>query len=174
MNSNNQNQHVKDLIENIIDSYNVRLKIVKNIIANTHKTLEEFRIKREDLSSRLEDALAKTENLRRKDFDAMMGEVLALQAEREENIKKMLDEFQKQEEHIIKKLKDLSQKKEDIRIKDFKKILASIKNTQEVKEKNVSEKIGSEIERMRQEVSEMLSGFKKEREKLSLLWQKKK
>ncbi|MBU4370203.1 hypothetical protein KKG58_05675 [Patescibacteria group bacterium] len=166
--NNNGRQQVKDLVESIITSYDTRLKIIKQIIKNTHQTLEEFRKKREGLSKKLQDVLAGAENLRRKDFDIMMGEVLAVQAEKEDNIKEMLVGFQKEEEQIVEKLKSLSQK-ESISIKDFKKTLASIKNTQEVREKNVSEKVTLEIEKMRQEIGDMLAGIKKEREKMGII-----
>ncbi|PIP17566.1 MAG: hypothetical protein COX43_03655 [Parcubacteria group bacterium CG23_combo_of_CG06-09_8_20_14_all_35_9] len=160
---------VKNLIENIITSYNVRLKLVENIITNTRKTLEEFKTKREEMSRKLRDSLAKSANLRKKDFNKMMEEILQVQTKREENINKMLADFHKEEEQVVAKLKNLLQKGEEIRIKDFKKMLIKIKNSQEVREKSTGEKVTSEIERMRQEVSEMLTVFKKEREKMVLV-----
>ena len=81
----------------------------------------------------------------------------------------MLADFHKEEEQVVAKLKNLLQKGEEIRIKDFKKMLIKIKNSQEVREKSTGEKVTSEIERMRQEVSEMLTVFKKEREKMVLV-----
>ena len=126
---------VKNLIENIITSYNVRLKLVENIITNTRKTLEEFKTKREEMSRKLRDSLAKSANLRKKDFNKMMEEILQVQTKREENINKMLADFHKEEEQVVAKLKNLLQKGEEIRIKDFKKMLIKIKNSQEVREK---------------------------------------
>lgn len=167
----NQDQEIKNLLQNIIASYEARLQIIRSIIENTEKILGEFRTKREEMSTRLREALAKSTNLRKKDFDGMMGEILTVQAEREENTKRMLADFRQEEERVLIKLKSLLEQGKEIKIKDFKKMLAKIKNEQESREKNTGKEITSEIERMREEVSSMLTGFKKERDKIALEWQ---
>lgn len=165
-------QEVKNLLENIIISYNARLKLVKDIIANTYQTLEEFKSKREEISNRLRNALAKSENLRKKDFDRMMEEILTIQTMKEENVKKMLADFHQEEEGVVVKLKGLLEKGEQIKIKDFKKMLTKIKDSQQLREQNISKEVSSEIERMREEVNGMLAAFKKEREKIASVWPK--
>lgn len=167
----NSDQEFKNLLQNIITSYEARLKIVGGIIANTHKTLEEFRVKREEISARLREALAKSVNLRKKDFDKMMGEILGIQSGREENIKKILADFHQEEEGVLAKLKSLLEQGDKIKIKDFKKMLFRVKNEQETREKNVGNGVGSEIERLRQEISGLLNHFKKERQNFTLEWQ---
>jgi len=165
------NQEFKDLLQNIVASYEARLQIVKGIIANTRKTLEEFRTRREEISTRLREALAKSVNLRRKDFDKMMGEILEVQAGREENIKKMLDNFRQEEEGVLDKLRNLLERGDELKMKDFKKMLARVKDEQQSREKSVGKGIGSEIEKLRQEVSGLLSHFKKEKEGMALEWE---
>ena len=168
----NNNQEFKSLLENIIGSYEVRLVIIKEIVANTQKTLEEFRTKREEMSARLGEALSHSVNLRKKDFDGMIGEILNVQTEKEDNIKKMLTEFRQEEEDVLTKLKSLLDKQGDnLKIKNFKKTLGKIKEEQEKRSKNISQGVGSEIEKLRQELDEMLTHFKKERDEMALEWQ---
>jgi len=166
-----ENQEFKNLLQNIIASYEARLKIVGGIIENTHKTLDEFRAKREEVSVSLREALAKSANLRKKDFDGMIGEILNVQTGKEENIKKMLAEFHQEEEGVLMKLKSLLEQGDNLKIKNFKKILARIKQEQEKRSKNISQGVDSEIEKMRQELGEMLAHFKEERDKMALEWQ---
>lgn len=161
---------LKKLAEDIVASYDARIKVVKDIVGDTQRMLQNFRARREEMSSDLRDGLAKNENLRKKDFDSMMQDILAVQEERESNVRQMLSDFEKEEGLVAGGLRKLLQRGEKIRIKDFKKILAKIRNEQEKREKETSKKVSSELKEMQEEVGGMLSGFKKEREKVASEW----
>jgi len=99
-----------------------------------------------------------------------MGDILITQSEREENVKKMLADFQEQEMAVVGNLREMLKGGEKLRLKDFKKTLAKIKTEQEVRERESPGRIRIELAQMQSEVKEMLENFKKEREKVASEW----
>ena len=163
---------LKKIAEEIVLSYEARIGVVKGIVEDTHKMLEDFRQRREEMSKALREALAKSECLRKTDFNNMMGEILAVQLKREENVKQMLADFRKEEEEVAMRLRKLLERGEEVRIKDFKRMIAKIKEEQREREKATSLGVGDQLERMQAEVYAMLGTFKQEREKMASEWKK--
>jgi len=161
---------LKDLAGDIIASYEARVKVVGDIIEDTHKVMDDFKEKRETMAEELQEVLAKCESLRKKDFDRMMADIVSRQNEREKEVRNMLETFRKEEEMVAEKLKTLLAKGEEIRIKDFKKMMADIRREQERKAKATGESITAELQDMRQEVHTMLDNFKKERQSVATAW----
>ena len=158
------------IAQDIVTSYEARVKVVAQIAEDTNKLLDAFRQKRETMSQELKGALAQHESLRKKDFDKMMGEILVAQSEREENVKQMLSNFQSQEMSIVENLRAMLKKGEKLRLKDFKKTLVKIKIDQEMHQKETVGHIGTELTRMQVEVKDMLENFKTERQKVASEW----
>ena len=52
-------QNLDDLARGIVVSYDTRVKVVGEIIEDTHKMMDDFREKREDMSKELKEHLAK-------------------------------------------------------------------------------------------------------------------
>lgn len=153
-------------------SYDVRTKFINEIVKDTHETLDGFKKKREEMSDNLREVLAKSESLRKKDFNAMMQDILMTQHKREENVKKMLADFREEETRVVERLRDLLEKGKAIQLVDFKKTLAHIQQDQKAREGNAAEGIRSELATMQNEVYKMLEVFKKEREAASSEWAK--
>lgn len=160
----------KKIAESIAASYDARSRIVKDIAGDTQKLLQTFREQREAMAVGLRDALSKSENLRKKDFNKMMEDILALQTERENNVQQILAEFSREEEGVAVRLRELLSRGEGIRIKDFKKIISRIRKEQEKRQKEVAGKASGALLDMQKEVSNMLGNFKKEREKMANEW----
>ncbi|MDP2966858.1 MAG: hypothetical protein Q8N87_00330 [bacterium] len=158
------------IAQDIVASYEVRIKVVQAIAEDTKKLLEEFREKREKMGQELKGALSQHESLRKKDFDKMMEDILIAQKTREENVKQMLTDFQEEEIKVVESLREMLKKGEKLRLKDFKKTLSKIKEEQEIRDKETPGLINEELSRMRSEVQEMLENFKKEREKVASEW----
>ena len=153
-------------------SYDARTKFVNEIVEDTHKMLDGFRGKREEMSDNLREVLAKSESLRKKDFNIMMRDILLTQQKREENVKKMLADFREEETRVAEQLRELLKRGEEIRLADFKKTLGRIREDQVVREANAGEQIRIELAKMQDEVYKMLETFKKEREGAASEWQK--
>lgn len=162
----------KDLTEELLAAYEARLTFVKRIVGDTRKMLDEFRGRREKMSTELRELLAKSESLRKKDFDQMMAGILAVQGQREENVKTMLEGFKQEEERVAEKLRHLIQKGEGVKIKDLKRVLTKIKEEQQEREKSTGIYVNEEMSKMQQEVAGMLGEFKKEREKMTTEWER--
>jgi len=162
----------KKLAEEIVFSYEARCGVIKEIVEDTHRMLEDFRQRREEMSKVLQEALAGSESLRKTDFNKMMGGILAIQLGREENVKQMLADFRREEEEVALRLRKLLDKGEEVRIKDFKKMIAKIKEEQGEREKTTSLGVRDQLEKMQAEVHTMLARFSQEREKMASEWKK--
>lgn len=168
--SREERRNLKDLAQNIVAAYDARVKIVGEIIEDTRQTMSDFKKKRNDMSGELQKVLAKCESLRKKDFDQMMANIVVTQNKREEQVKKMLEDFRKEEEMVAEKLKSLLKKGEKIRIKDFKKMMLDIKQEQERRVAETGGSIAEQIQEMQKEVHIMLDNFKKERQSVASAW----
>lgn len=165
-----EKRNLKDIADNIVASYETRVKVVGGIIEDTHKMMDDFKEKREIMAEELQEVLAKRESLRKKDFDRMMADIISRQNEREKQVREMLENFRKEEEMVAEKLKKLLTKGEEIRIKDFKKMMADIRQEQEKRVKQTGESIIGPLQDMRGEVRTMLDNFKKERQSVATAW----
>ncbi|MFA5813203.1 MAG: hypothetical protein WC862_01685 [Patescibacteria group bacterium] len=164
--------NLKNLAEEIIVSYDARVRLVGEIVEDTHKTLDEFKEKRQEMSDDLREVLAKSESLRKKDFSAMMQDILLTQQKREENVKKMLADFREEESRVAERLRELLKKGAELRLADFKKTLVHIRQDQASRETNTGEQVKAELATMQDEVYKMLEAFKKEREAAAAEWNK--
>ena len=163
-------RNLKDIADDIIISYEARVRVVGGIIDDTHKMMDDFRGKRETMAKELQEILAKCESLRNKDFDRMMTDIVSRQNEREKQVKEMLENFRKEEEMVAEKLRNLLKKGEEIRLKDFKNMMAGIRQEQGKKAKETGESIAGQLQDMRQEVHTMLDNFKTERKSVASAW----
>ena len=168
------NSEQDKITRDVMAALQARAQIIERVVKNTRKTLEDFRKRREELISALSDALAENVNLRRKDFNTMMENVLATQFGRENTIRKTLEDFQRDEEVMTGELKKLLDKGEKVKIKDFRSALRDIQTRQREREAKSGQLVGdvtSQIEAMSEEVGNMLAEFQKEREKVVSEWQ---
>ena len=169
---NIQKNNLKNLAEDIIVSYDARVKMVGEIVEDTRKMLDEFKGKRQEMSDNLREVLAKSESLRKKDFSAMMQDILLTQHKREENVKKMLADFREEEVRVAERLRELLKRGEELRLTDFKKTLIHIRQDQASREANTGEQVRVELATMQSEVYKMLEAFKREREAVAAEWSK--
>ncbi len=168
--SREEGRNLKDLARDIVVSYDARIKIVGEIIEDTHQIMSGFKEKRNDMSKELQEVLAKCESLRKKDFNRMMANIIAAQNKREKQVRKMLEDFREEEEMVAEKLKSLLGKGEKIRIKDFKKMMIDIKQEQERRMSETGGFAAEQIQEMQKEVHTMLDNFKKERQSVASAW----
>ncbi len=131
-------EDMKRIAQEIVSSYESRISTVGTIIDNTHQILEDFKIKRDEMSSQLKETLAKEESLRKKDFDNMMKEILSHQDEREKQARGLLRTFLEEQKEMAQDLKKNLTGAEKIRIEDFKNSLKDIQARQKARENEVS------------------------------------
>ncbi|MFZ2356766.1 MAG: hypothetical protein WAW67_02960, partial [Candidatus Omnitrophota bacterium] len=131
-------EEMRRVAEEIVSSYQSRISTVASIIDNTHQLLEDFKTKRNEMSSQLQEALARQGSLRKKDFDSMMQEILFHQDEREKEVRDLLKTFFEEQKEVAEIIKKSLTGAEKIRIDDFKKMLQDIQAKQRARENEVS------------------------------------
>ncbi len=165
-----EKRDLKDLVEDIIAAHDTRVKIVGEIIGDTHQMMANFKTKREQMAIELQKLLARGESLRKKDFERMMADIIDTHAKREEEVREMLENFRNEEEMVAEKLRSLLKKGEEVRIRDFKKMMIEIKQGQEKRIEAANESVTDQLQRMQEEVHTMLDNFKTERQSVASAW----
>lgn len=165
-----EKRDLKDLAEDIIAAHDIRVNIIGEVIEDTHRMMTNFKTKREQMASELQKLLAKGESLRKKDFDRMMADIIDTHAKREEEVKRMLENFRAEEEMVAEKLRGLLAKGEEIRMRDFKKMMMEIKQGQEKRMQATNVSVTDQLQRMQEEVHTMLDNFKTERKSVASAW----
>lgn len=127
------------LVQNIIDSYEMRVKTVDRLVKQANELLKSFHAEQEELASKLRDNLAKGECLRKKDFDLMMEDIRAQRKKREKEAAEVLERFQREEEEMIAELRKIIKSGEHTRLEKFKTMKESILARQKEREERVRE-----------------------------------
>ena len=128
---------LRELAGGIIDSYEMRVKTVNMLMAQASHILKNFHEELEEMIARLRENLARTESLRKKDFDLMVGEVLAYRSRSELEAEEGLRRFQKEEDAMVKCLRDIVSGKDDLCHQKIKAIREDILRRQNEREKQV-------------------------------------
>ena len=91
---------LKDVVEDIVTSYEARIQSIASIFDTTHQIFEGFqdsfldaKQEREKVNAELRENLARNESLRRKDFDNMMNSILSSQDGREKEVRNLLKDY---------------------------------------------------------------------------------
>lgn len=146
-------ENMKRLAQEIVLSYESRISTVGMIIDDTHQLLEDFKTKRNEMSTKLKETLAREGSLRKKDFDNMMKDILSRQDEREKEVKDFLKTFLEEQKEMAETIKKNLADGEKVRIDDFKKMLQDIQARQRARENEVSAKL-KEFQNEYKEMSE--------------------
>ena len=98
---------VKELAVSIIDSYEMRVSTVTTLMTQANNLLKSFQIEMEDMITQLRDNLAKSESLRKKDFDIMMQTMVDRMRELEQEEQNRFIQFQLEESEMIVRFRRL-------------------------------------------------------------------
>lgn len=132
-------EDMRVLVQNIIDSYEMRVKTVGRLVKQANELLKSFHAEQEELASKLRDNLAKGECLRKKDFDLMMEGIRAQRKKREKEVAEVLERFQREEEEMIAELRKIITSGERTRLEEFKVLKENILARQREREESVRE-----------------------------------
>ncbi len=162
-------EDMKNIVENIISSYQARIQSIGAIFDTTHQLLEGFqdnlldtRQEREKINTELRGNLAKNESLRKKDFDNMMRDILSAQEKREKQVRSLLKDYLNEQKEMantlgesLGKAKDALAKGEAQRVKEFQTAITEILAKQEQRKQEVSSEL-KEFQRNQQEMAQRL------------------
>jgi len=125
------------LANSIIDSYEMRVKTVGTLMNQANQLLRSFQLEIEDMMASLRDNLAKSESLRKKDFDSMMSSVTELRQRTEEEAEENLKRFRVEEEEMISRLRNIVLSGSRSSLEDIKTIKEDILKRQKEREKKI-------------------------------------
>lgn len=148
-------QDMKNIVEDIISSYEVRLEGMGVIFDTTHQLLRGFqdsfidkKQEREKLTIELRNNLAKNNSLRRNDFDNMMQGILSTQDKREKEVRNLLNSYLNERKEMaqalkgnLEKFKDSLAKGEIQRVKEFQNMIKEVPDEQEKRKEEVMSKL---------------------------------
>lgn len=149
---------LKNVVESMLSSYEMRIQSIGAIFDTTHNLLQSFqesfldtRRERERINDQLRENLARNESLRKSDFDNMMHEILAVQDRREEQVRNLLNGYLDGQQKMASSLRS--------NLAKIKEALAK-GETQRVKEVQTTIKeVLAEQEKIKQEVVLRLNEF---------------
>ena len=162
-------EDMKNIVENIISSYEARIESIERIFYTTGQLLEGFqerlldtREEREKVNAELRENLAKNESLRKKDFDNMMQDILSAQDQREKQVRSLLKNYLDEQKEVanalgenLSKVKDALAKGETQRVKEFQAAITEILKKQEQRKQTVSSEL-KEFQKNQQEMAKRL------------------
>lgn len=100
-------ENLKTLADGIIDSYEMRVKTVNGLMAQAYHFLTGFQTEVEEMVVQVRDNLAKSESLRKKDFDRMMADLTERRRAREAEAEQVFNRFQAEEKEMIDRLRNI-------------------------------------------------------------------
>ena len=147
---------MKKLGEDIVASYNMRVKAIEELVKDTHKMLKGFQNEHKEMAANLRRGLEQGEADRLNAFQSMMAEIQKGVKEIEIYVKNKLKEFSDAHAEMSEELRKELAKYVDDMVKATRKLMGDIQARQ--KERNA-------------EVADLLETFKTEREKMAANWQ---
>lgn len=191
---------MKNLGEDIVASYDMRVKAVGELVEGTHRMLEGFQTEHKEMTANLRAGLAKGETERLKDFKSMMADIQKAIKEIEAYTANKLKEFNTAHAGMAANLRKNLEQGETDRLKAFKSMMADIETYVKNKLKEFSDahadmseelkkmlakyvddmvkatkKLMDDIQKRQKErnaeVADLLEAFKTEREKAAANWQ---
>ena len=150
-------ENLKDLANSIIDSYEMRVKTVNDLMEQAYHFLEGFHAELQEMIVQLKENLAKSESLRRKDFDRMMSGLTARRSAREEEAEKVFQNFQEEEEEMIGRLRNVMVQGDRSNPDDMEIIKEVILNRQKERETGIVHA----LKRIQMEQEELKTALKK-------------
>lgn len=118
-----------DIIEEIINSYEIKVRAVNSLIGQVIQRNKSFYREQARMADRLKDILSKNQSLEGKDFDTMMAGIQIQQAKREREITQMIEDFCREEKETVLILREMLSGTSSYTLEDFplknKKMLES-------------------------------------------------
>jgi hypothetical protein len=130
-------EELRVLANSIIDSYEMRVSTVNTLMGQANNLLKGFQIELEEMITLLRDNLAKSESLRKKDFEHMIKDVIERRIQRGQETEQSFKLFQGEEEEMIARLRDIIFSGNSSSLDDIEAIREDILTRQKMREKKI-------------------------------------
>jgi len=148
-------QEMKNLVADIKTSHQDRTQYLEDLKGDTHELIARFQGELKEMARVLKDFLAKSEETRKKDFDAMIKTIQARVKDIKGDTADLLVQFDKEMKELAANLKEFLKKSEATRMADFKGMMQDIV---------------ADIEAIRKAVGTILVDYKAERKEAAGYW----
>ena len=154
---------MKNIVEKLVSSYDARVESLENIFNTTHQlfvgfqdTFLDSRREEEKMNLELRDNLANNNSLRKKDFDNIMGNIISIRNERENEVRNLLKQYLDEQNEMARSLRENFVKLKNALVEG---------NVQRIKEfKSFMSEIVKKTEKGKEEITSMLKEFQKEQQ----------
>jgi hypothetical protein len=154
---------IKKLSEDIIASYDLRVKGIRELTKDTHNTLKGFQDEHKKMATDLRNNLEKGEADRLKDFKSMMGDAKKFVGD----VKKFVSDMVEETGSLMNQIR-AEQKNRNKAVSD---LLEKFAKDHEVMTKSLISEIKARQDERNKEVLNLLQEFKTEREGMAANWQ---
>ncbi len=154
-------ENLRILANSIIDSYEMRVKTVNDLMEQAYHFLESFHTELQEMMVQLKDNLAKSESLRKKDFDRMMSGLTARRNAREDEAGRVFQNFHQEEREMIGRLRNVIVSGGRSNLDDMEIIKEDILKRQKERETGIVQA----LKRIQMEQEELKTALKKLLEK---------
>ena len=180
---------MKQLTEDIVASYDTRVKAIGTIVKDTRNMLKGFQTEHKEMSDNLKAGLAKGEKDRLGDFSAMMAKIQGFVSDVANEVNAMIKRFQKEHKAMSGEQRENLAKGEADRAKAFKAMMGDINKgikdietyvASKLKEFNeahadmsveLKKELAKYVAGVVSETGKLLGGFADESEDMAANWQ---
>ena len=132
---------MRNLGEDIIASYDTRIKTIGTLVKDTHNMLKGFQVEHKEMANDLKADLAKGEEDRLRGFKTLMANIQKFMSELTKEVNEMIKGFQKEHKEMADALAESLNKGEEDRIKAFKLMMKNIQKEIKEIETHVKERL---------------------------------
>ena len=130
-------EDLRELANSILDSYEMRVKTVSGLMAQAYHFLRSFQVEFEEMMVQVKTNLARSESLRKKDFDRMIGDVVQRLQDSDGEAEKSFRVFHGQEQEMIGRLRNVLLDGAGSSLTDIKAIREDILERQKERERSL-------------------------------------
>jgi len=128
---------MKELAVSIIDSYEMRVSTVTMLMTQTNNLLKSFQIEMKEMITQLRDNLAKSESLRKKDFDIMIRALVDRMREIEQEAEDRFNQFRQEESEMIDRFRRLVSGESPVVTEDMETLREDVLTRQKERERRI-------------------------------------
>lgn len=135
-------QEMKNLVAEIKVGHRERTQYVNEVKKETKQLITRFQGELKEMTADLKNFLAKSEDTRKKDFEAMIKAIQVRVKDIKGDTADLLARYNKEMKELAANLKSFLAKSEETRMADFKAMMKDVKATVESIEKNTKAMLG--------------------------------
>ena len=125
------------ILQELISIYEMRVSLIGAMVANTYRTLDEFKTQRIQINTDISEILAKQKSLRHKDFYSFMKDIDDNYRLKEQAIKDHINSFFDDHKKASQIISEKLNQENIVDAASFREFLSSYQREQEVQLKNV-------------------------------------